>query len=47
MTPSEAQNGPAVRGDVNVMRKQMESLGDERLREIYRMMSDLIQNDEL
>lgn len=47
MTPAEAQTGPAVRGDVNVMRAQMESLEDERMREIYRIMSDTIQNYEL
>ena len=44
MTPAEAQTGPAARGDENVMRKQMESLGDERLREIYRVMSEVIMN---
>lgn len=44
MTPAEAQTGPAVRGDENVMRAQMASLEDERLREIYRVMSELIQN---
>ena len=42
MPPAEAQTGPAVRGDFNVMRKQMESLKDERLREIYRLMSEVI-----
>lgn len=46
MTPAEAQTGPAVRGDVNVMRAQMDSLEDERMREIYRIMSELIQNEE-
>ena len=42
MTPAEAQTGPAVRGDFNVMQKQMESLEDERLRDVYRMMSEVI-----
>lgn len=42
MTPAEAQTGPAVRGDFNVMQKQMESLEDERLREVYRLMSEVI-----
>lgn len=46
MTPAKAQTGPAVRGDEKVMRKQMESLEDERLREIYRMMSEVIINAE-
>ena len=43
MPPAEAQTGPAARGDFNVMQKQMESLDDERLREIYRMMSETIR----
>ena len=43
MSPAEAQTGPAVRRDFNVMRAQLESLEDERLREIYRMMSEVIQ----
>ena len=42
MTPAEAQTGPAARGDFNVMQKQMESLEDERLREVYRLMSEVI-----
>ena len=42
MPPAEAQTGPAVRRDFNVMQKQMESLEDERLREIYRLMSEVI-----
>jgi predicted short-subunit dehydrogenase-like oxidoreductase (DUF2520 family) len=42
MTPAEAQTGPAVRGDINVMEKQMESLEDDQLRDLYRTMSELI-----
>ena len=42
MPPEEAQTGPAARGDINVIQKQMESLEDERLREIYRLMSETI-----
>lgn len=42
MPPAEAQTGPAVRRDFNVMQKQMESLEDKRLREIYRLMSGVI-----
>ena len=42
MTPAEAQTGPAVRGDRNVMQTQLASLDDERLREIYVLMSDVI-----
>ena len=47
MPPAEAQTGPAVRGDVNVMRKQMASLEDERLREIYRIMSEMIMDNRV
>lgn len=43
MPPAEAQTGPAVRGDTNVMQTQLASLEDARLREIYRMMSEEIQ----
>lgn len=46
MTPAEAQTGPAVRRDFNVMQAQLESLEDERLKEIYKEISDLIMNDE-
>ena len=42
MTPAEAQTGPAVRRDVNVMRAQLAELDDERLRELYRLMSEMI-----
>ena len=46
MTPSEAQTGPAVRHDFNVMQKQMESLPNERLKELYKLVSELIMNSE-
>lgn len=42
MPPAEAQTGPAVRRDVNVMRAQLAQLDDERLRKLYRMMSEMI-----
>lgn len=42
MTPAEAQTGPAVRHDENVMQKQLSSLNDPKQKEIYRIMSDLI-----
>ena len=44
MSPAEAQTGPAVRRDGNVMRAQLAELDDERFREIYRMMSEVIMN---
>lgn len=42
MSPAEAQTGPAVRGDHNVMETQMQSLDDDRLKTIYKLMSELI-----
>ena len=45
LTPREAQTGPAVRGDREVMQRHLEALaGDERLREIYSLISDYIMN---
>ncbi len=45
MCPKEAQTGPMVRYDVNVMNKQMRLLKDDRMREIYRLMADDIHAD--
>ena len=42
MPPAEAQTGPAARRDENVMRAQLSELDDERLRQLYRMMSEFI-----
>jgi len=40
ISPKEAQTGPAVRGDRNVMSKQLELMnGKEDLQELYRMLS--------
>lgn len=45
LTPREAQTGPAVRGDREVMQRHLEALvGDEQLREIYSLISDYIMN---
>lgn len=42
--PQNAQTGPAVRRDKNVMDKHLEMLEDEpRIKEIYRIISDSIQ----
>ena len=38
--PHDAQTGPAVRWDENVMAKQIALLDDERMKQIYRMMSE-------
>ncbi len=42
MSPAEAQTGPAARRDENVMRAQLAELDDERLQELYKMMSEFI-----
>ena len=46
MPPAEAQTGPAVRGDWNVMRTHLADLEDERLQELYRMMSEIIMREK-
>ena len=46
MTPAEAQTGPAARGDENVMRKQMETLPNDRLKELYKLVSGLIMDGD-
>jgi len=45
MSPREAQTGPMVRYDQNVMEMQMSILPDARTREIYRLMSESIHDD--
>ena len=45
MSPKEAQTGPMVRYDVNVMNRQLELLSDERTRQIYRLMAESIHED--
>lgn len=45
MNPHDAQTGPAKRGDQNIIRMHQEALQDERLREIYRLMSDYIMGN--
>lgn len=41
MTPSDAQTGPAVRNDRNVIDRHLSLLSDEpAFREIYGIMSD-------
>ena len=47
MTPAEAQTGPAARRDFNVMRKQVESLPNDRLKEVYKLVSETIMNSNL
>lgn len=45
MSPKEAQTGPMVRYDTEVMEMQMNLLPDERMREIYRLMAESIHED--
>jgi len=47
LSPKNAQTGPARRGDLAVMRKHMDALTDERWREIYRLMSDFIMDNDV
>ena len=46
MPPADAQTGPAVRGDWNVMRAHLAELEDERLQKVYRMMSEIIMREK-
>lgn len=48
LSPREAQTGPAVRGDDNVMRKHVEALqGDPQMQQIYQIISKSIHDDQL
>ena len=42
MSPAEAQTGPAARRDTVVMGRQMMSLSDPRMREVYEALSAYI-----
>lgn len=42
LSPIEAQTGPAVRYDENVMKKHLNLIDDEQLKELYRLMSEKI-----
>lgn len=47
ISPQQAQTGPAVRHDMNVMNRHVSILqeeGEERMAEIYQMMSESIQD---
>lgn len=48
LSPREAQTGPAVRGDENVMRKHLEALHDDAsMQQIYQIISKSIYDDQL
>ncbi len=40
--PTQVQTGPAVRGDRNVQERHLAQLNDEKIKNIYRNLSDLI-----
>ena len=46
MSPRDAQTGPMVRYDQQVMDMQIQMLPDERTRDIYRLMADSIHEDQ-
>ena len=45
MSPKDAQTGPMVRYDINVMNRQLALIPDERTRQIYRLMAESIHED--
>ena len=47
MPPRIAQTGPAIRHDNAVMQKHLDSLSSEQQKQIYRILSDYIQNMSL
>jgi len=42
LSPKDAQTGPAVRDDKNVMKHQLELLQNEKHKELYKLVSELI-----
>ena len=47
MTPEEAQTGPAVRNDKNVINKHLDMLQDPQYREIYEILTQEIHRQHL
>lgn len=46
LTPHEAQTGPAVRGDENVMQRHIDALAEDKdLQQLYQAISQLIQEN--
>lgn len=45
MSPKDAQTGPMVRYDVNVMNRQLALIPDDLTRQIYRLMAESIHSD--
>ena len=44
LSPSQAQTGPAVRADHNVMDRHLQLLPDEQMRQIYQLLSQSIHD---
>ena len=47
LKPREAQTGPAVRWDTEVMQMQQAMLPDEEMKQIYSLLSKYIHDDQL
>ena len=47
LVPHEAQTGPAVRWDTEVMEAQKALLPDDEMRQVYSLLSNYIHNDKL
>ena len=45
LSPKQAQTGPMMRWDTGVMQMQIDLLGDERTKQIYRLMAESIHQD--
>ena len=44
LPPREAQTGPAVRYDTNVMQRHQDCIKDPAMRQIYKLLSDNIHD---
>lgn len=44
LTPHEAQTGPAVRYDTNVMQRHLECISDPTMKQIYKLLSESIHD---
>jgi predicted short-subunit dehydrogenase-like oxidoreductase (DUF2520 family) len=45
LTPLEAQTGPAVRGDKNIIEKHINSISSPETKQVYRLFSELIEKE--
>jgi len=46
-TPPLAQTGPAKRGDVSIIKKHCDNLNEEDIKELYKLISKIIQKNHL